>query len=210
MKLIRVLKTAGGKIELTFAQGAAIKQFTFDTVVLALPFSTLREVELDASLALPGWKVNAIQSLGYGTNAKMMLGFNGRPWLSLGGSGESYSDLPNHQLTWETNPSKTGANRGVLTDYASGLRGANLNPNDPQGEASKFFGDLDQVFPGSLAAARRDVVNVSLCPYLRGNGGKPDRAFGTCVRVFAGDAVDDDIESLVRAGDSPDGDVMSA
>jgi len=156
MKLIRILKTAGGKIELSFAQGAAIKQFIFDAVVVALPFSTLREVELDPSLALPVWKVNAIQSLGYGTNAKMMLGFNGRPWLSLGGSGESYSDLPNHQLTWETNPSKSSANRGVLTDYSSGLRGANLNPNDPQGEASKFLGDLDQVFPGALAAARRD------------------------------------------------------
>ena len=157
MKLLRVLKTAGGKIELTFTQGAATKQFAFDAAVLALPFSTLRGVELDASLALPGWKVNAIESLGYGTNAKMMLGFTGRPWLSLGGSGESYSDLPNHQLTWETNPSKSGANRGVLTDYSSGLRGADLDPSDPQGEASLFLNDLDQVFPGALASARRDA-----------------------------------------------------
>ena len=156
MKLVRVSKTAGGKIELTFAQGAATKQFNFDAVVLALPFSTLREVALDASLALPGWKVNAIQSLGYGANAKMMLGFNGRPWLSLGGNGESYSDLPNHQLTWETNPSKSSASRSVLTDYSSGVRGANLNPSDAQGEAVKFLGDLDRVFPGALAAAKRD------------------------------------------------------
>ena len=157
LKLVRVLQTAGGRIELTFSQGAATKRFTFDAAVLALPFSTLREVELDQSLALPGWKVNAIQSLGYGTNAKMMIGFDGRPWVSLGASGESYSDLPNHQLTWETNPSKAGANRGVLTDYSSGLRGADLNPSDPQGEASLFLGDLDQVFPGALASARRDA-----------------------------------------------------
>jgi monoamine oxidase len=156
LKLIRVSKTAGGRIDLTFAQGAAIKQFTFDAAVLALPFTTLREVELDSSLALSGWKLNAIQSLGYGTNAKMMIGFNGRPWLGLGSNGESYSDLPNHQLTWETSPSKSGANRGVLTDYSSGLRGANLDPSDPQGEASQFLSDLDQVFPGSLASAKRD------------------------------------------------------
>lgn len=156
-KLMRVSKTAGGKIDLTFEQGAVIKQFTFDAAVLALPFTTLREVELDSSLALPGWKVNAIQSLGYGTNAKMMIGFNGRPWLGLGSSGESYSDLPNHQLTWETNPSMSGANRGVLTDYSSGLRGENLNPSDPQGEASQFLGDLDRVFPGALASAKRDA-----------------------------------------------------
>jgi monoamine oxidase len=125
--------------------------------VLALPFTTLREVELDASLALPDWKIHAIHSLGYGTNGKMMIGFNGRPWIDLGGVGESFSDLPNHQLTWETNPSKAGASRGVLTAYSSGSRGANLNPSDPQGEASRFLGDLDQVFPGALASAKRDV-----------------------------------------------------
>ena len=155
LKLIRVSKTAGGKIDLTFAQGAAIKQLTFDAAVLALPFTTLREVELDTSLALPNWKVNAIQSLGYGTNAKMMIGFNGRPWLGLGSNGESYSDLPNHQLTWETNPSMSGANRGVLTDYSSGLRGENLNPSNPQGEATRFLSDLDRVFPGAMASAKR-------------------------------------------------------
>lgn len=155
-KLVRVLRTAGGRIELTFAQGAATRQFTFDAAVLALPFSTLREVELDASLALPRWKLNAIQSLGYGTNAKMMLGFNGRPWQLLGGNGESYSDLLNHQLTWETNPTKASAARGVLTDYSSGMRGANLNPSNAQSEASKFLGDLEKVFPGALAAAKRD------------------------------------------------------
>src|SRR6185503_20182123 len=137
-------------------QGTATKQFNLDAVVLALPFSTLREVELDASLALPDWKLNAIRSLVYGTNAKMMVGFNGRPWLAFGGNGESYSDLPNHQLTWETNPSKSSASRGVLTDYSSGVRGVNLNPHDAQGEAALFLGDLDQVFPGALTSAKRD------------------------------------------------------
>lgn len=157
MRLIRVLKTAGGRIELTFAQGGATRQFSFDAVVLALPFTTLRDVEFDASLALPDWKMKAIQALGYGTNAKMMIGFNDRPWLGLGGVGESYSDLANHQLTWESNPSKANSTRGVLTDYSSGTRGANLNPSDAQSEAARFLADLDLVFPGALASARRDA-----------------------------------------------------
>ena len=157
MQLVRVAKTAGGRIALTFAQGAAIRERVFDAAVLALPFTILRDVELDGSLALPDWKVNAIRSLGYGTNAKMMVGFGARPWLALGSNGESYSDLPHHQLTWETNPSRAGARRGVLTDYSSGRRGATLNPGDPQGEAARFLGDLDQVFPGALASARRDA-----------------------------------------------------
>jgi monoamine oxidase len=156
MRLMRVLKTGAGKIELRFAQGAAIRQASFDAAVLALPFTTLREVELDASLGLPPWKMEAIQSLGYGTNAKIMLGFNGRPWLDLGGNGESYSDLTNHQLTWETNPTRASTERGLLTDYSSGARGAGLNPANVQGEIAAFLNDLNVVFPGALAAATRD------------------------------------------------------
>jgi len=157
MRLARAFKTATGKIELSFTQGASSKQATFDAVVLALPFTTLREVDLDASLGVPSWKMDAIESLGYGTNAKMMVGFNSRPWVSLGSNGEAYSDLTDHQLTWETNPLMAAAGRGVLTDYSSGRRGATLNANDPQDEASRFLTDLENVFPGALAAATRDA-----------------------------------------------------
>jgi len=156
LQLVRVRKNGGGMIELSFAQGAATRQASFDAVVLALPFTTLREVELDASLELPAWKLAAIQTLGYGTNAKMMLGFDGRPWLALGGNGESYSDLENHQLTWETNPTRASMARGVLTDYSSGARGAGLNPANVQEEAAAFLDDLNVVFPGAASAATRD------------------------------------------------------
>ena len=136
LRLVRVLKTVTGKIELSLTRGAATRTSSFDAVVLALPFTTLREVELHDSLGLPSWKIDAINLLGYGTNAKMMLGFNGRPWLALDGNGESYSDLAHHQLTWETNPTRATANRGVITDYSSGARGAGLNPVNSQSEAA--------------------------------------------------------------------------
>ena len=156
MRLVSMLRTVTGKIELSFTQGASTRRSSFDAVVLALPFTTLREVELDASLGLPSWKRDAIERLGYGTNAKMMIGFTGRPWLDLGSNGESYSDLAHHQLTWETNPSQASANRGLLTDYSSGARGAGLNPANPQSEAALFLSDLNVVFPGTLTAATRD------------------------------------------------------
>ena len=146
------------------AQGASTKEETFEAVVLALPFTTLREVDLDVSLGLPDSKRDAIRSLGYGSNAKMMIGFNGRPWLSLGSNGEAYSDLSHHQLTWETNPIRASASRGVLTDYSSGRRGATLNPNDVQNEANLFLQDLDSVFTGALASAAR--TNGSILAHL--------------------------------------------
>ncbi len=156
MKLVKARKNAGGQVELTFKSGSRTVIKTHDAVVFAIPFSTLREVELDASLGLPDWKILAIDELQYGTNAKMMVGFGSRPWIDLGSKGSSYSDLPNHQATWETNPTKATNTRAILTDYSGGNRGANLNPSKVQTEATLFLGDLNTVYPGTLSAATQD------------------------------------------------------
>jgi monoamine oxidase len=153
-RLVRVAKTPSGRVELTFHKGSGSTVVrVHDYVVLALPFSTLREVDLDASLALPAWKQDAIDLLGYGTNAKMMVGFTSRPWRELGSNGSSYADLADVQATWETNPSLGSASRGVLTDYSSAARGAALDPKKLETEVTRFLGGLDLVYPGAKAAA---------------------------------------------------------
>jgi monoamine oxidase len=158
MSLVAVKKTAAGRIELTFKKGNTTVVKTHDRVVFALPFSVLRTVALDASLALPDWKRYAIDQLGYGYNAKMMLGFKGPYWAALGSNGTSYSDLVNHQTTWETNPALATTARAVLTDYSGGNRGKNLSTN-VQAEAGKFLADLDKVFPGALANVAKSGNN---------------------------------------------------
>jgi monoamine oxidase len=85
----------------------------------------------------------------------MMVGFSSRPWTALGSNGASYSDLPNHQTTWETNWTQARSTRAILTDYSGGARGARLNPAQVQAEAERFLGDLDSVYPGTQAAASR-------------------------------------------------------
>jgi monoamine oxidase len=153
-KLVRVAKTAAGRIELTFVEGKKTTIVTHDAVVLTLPFTVLRDVELDASLGLPAWKTQAIQGVVYGTNAKLMVGFTSRPWLAQGSNGAAYSDLPYLQTTWETNAVNGSATSGVLTDYTGGLLGASLS--DAQADTARFLGDLDKVYPGAKAAARKD------------------------------------------------------
>ena len=155
MLLVRIRLRSSGRFELTFRRGATSLTRFHDAVVLSIPFTVLREVELDASLNLPPEKVAAINLLGYGTNAKMMIGFSSRPWLALGSNGASYSDLAHHQNTWETNPANATASHAILTGYSSGERGAQLNPSKVQIEASKFLSDLDLVYPGAFAAATR-------------------------------------------------------
>ena len=160
MRLLAVRRTSSGRVELGFDTPAGIVSRTHDAVVLAIPFSTLRDVTLDSNLAIPQRQREAIEQLGYGMNAKMMVGFTSRPWAGQGSNGSSYSDLPNHQATWETNPARATPARAVLTDYSGGDRGRSLDPLAVQLEASRFLADLDRVFPGAASAARRNRGEV--------------------------------------------------
>lgn len=141
---------------MTFRQDSRTIVQTHGTAVLAIPFTVLREIELDPNLNVPPAQLAAIQSLGYGTNDKMMVGFSSRPWIALGSTGTSYADFTNSQTTWETNPTLATAARGILTDYSSGARGAGLNPNAVQTETHRFLSDLNVVYPGVLGAATRN------------------------------------------------------
>ena len=60
MRLVHVRKTSAGSIELTFKRGASTLVRTHDAVVLAIPFTLLREVGLETSLGLPPEKLLAI------------------------------------------------------------------------------------------------------------------------------------------------------
>lgn len=162
MRLVRVRKNSNNCIEVTFDKGSQTISMEYDAVVLAIPFPVLRSVELDASLEIPAWKREAIDKLDNATHAKMMLGFNSRPWAELDSNGESYSNLPHHQVTWETNPTGATNAHAVLVDYSSGKRGANLNPNQVQTEAKLFLGDLERIYPGAIARASCDPTGKFL------------------------------------------------
>ena len=164
MKLVKARKNAGGEIEIVFKNGSKTVSTTYDAVVFAIPFSTLREVELDASLGLPPWKLFAINELRYGTNAKMMVGFDRRPWLAQGSNGGSYSDLANHQTTWETNPTRATDLRAVLTDYSGGTGAPTSIPKRFRWRRCSSSMTLTESTPGRSAAASRAAGSLSRSP----------------------------------------------
>jgi monoamine oxidase len=177
--LVAAGRQSDGRIRLIFTVGGTTVESAWDAVVLAIPFSTLRDVALEASLGLPPAKRQAIDDLTYGTNSKMMIGFDGRPWLTLhGGDGSSFSDLTNHQNTWETNPTRASAKSAILTDYSGGARGASLDPTQTEAEALLFLADLEKVYPGAGAfvprtpagqPVRAHLENWSLNPLVQGS-----------------------------------------
>jgi len=173
-KLISISRLTDGRLSLTF-DGAGTTTRTHDRVILAIPFTTLRNVNLHNSLGLPAWKTNAIANFSLGSNTKQMVGFIGRPWAELGSNGASYSDLEGLQSTWETNRSLSTSNNAILTSFSGGLTALMLNPSAPQQEAALLLDSLDKVYPGSKARAMRNqgqlvtaLAHWSSNPWVRG------------------------------------------
>ena len=157
--LIAARKKVNGQIELNFDKG---KKAVHDAVVITVPFSVLREVDIHASLGIPVSKQSAINNMVYGNNAKMHVGFDGPFWAEINGNGITYSDLPNHQLTWEVNPSNASGSHATLVDYSGGERGLNLQPDFTNDETELFLLDLNQVYDGAYDSASRTNSNKFL------------------------------------------------
>lgn len=157
-RLLRVGRRGDGRLRLVFDVGGRSVEAVHGAAILALPAPVMREIVFEPGIGLAAHARTAIAGLDYGTNSKLMVGFTGRPWFErLQCNGGSYSDLANHQNTWETNPASAAFGvRGVLTDYSGGERGARLDPSRLQAEAGAFLADLETVWPGTTALARRD------------------------------------------------------
>ena len=139
---------AGGYV-LSFRNGAASRQVRARQVILAMPFTLLRQVRMDVDL--PSRNRQAIDRLSYGTNAKLMIGFDRRVWREQRANGASMSDL-SYQTTWDTTRKQPGTG-GVLTNFTGGRHGVELGQGSPKQQADAAVRDLDRVFPG-IAAAR--------------------------------------------------------
>jgi monoamine oxidase len=151
-----IRQSADGRYTLSFKRGAGAIEIGAHRVVLAMPFTTLRRVRLD--LDLPSAKRRAIGELGYGSNAKLMIGFNERVWRTRHASaGATYSDLP-LQTTWETSRMQPGT-AGILTNFVGGQHGLDIGQGTPKEQADAASAQLEAIFPG-IAAARAGMREV--------------------------------------------------
>jgi monoamine oxidase len=143
-------RNADGRYVLSFKRGMGALEVRARRVVLATPFTTLRRVHID--LDMPPAKRRAIADLRYGTNAKLMIGFNERVWRTRDrSSGSTYSDLP-LQTTWETSRMQPG-NAGILTNFVGGRHGIEIGEGTPKMQADAAAAELDAIIP-NISAAR--------------------------------------------------------
>jgi monoamine oxidase len=187
-RLEALRQNSGGTYILTVDQNGRVQDIEADQVVLTLPFSLLRKVDL--RLPLPEIKLRAIKTLGYGTNAKIIAGFNRRVWQQQGSKGSALSDLP-FQESWETSLGQPG-NGGLLTNFLGGNRGLTANQVNAQEQARVFATQFDQLYPGTAAAYNGKAARFHWpsAPFALGSYACYLPGQYTTIRAAEGEAVD--------------------
>jgi len=146
-------RRSDGSYQLTFRSALQTVELTADHVLLAIPFTTLRRVDLSKAGFSP-LKMTAINELPLGTNTKLHAQFDKRVWYKLGYNGYTYSDT-DYEQTWEVTRKQPGPT-GILTSYYGGDWGASFRvpsfaPAQP-GYTHQFVKGLELLYPGATAA----------------------------------------------------------
>ncbi|PSB07095.1 monoamine oxidase [filamentous cyanobacterium CCP2] len=140
-----IRKTANDRYRVSLRSGSTSTERVYDRIVLAIPFTVLRQVEL--AVDLPPVKRAAITELGYGTSSKLAIPFQERIWRTRYGSTITiYTDME-FQNTWESARYAAGP-AGWLTDLRGGRAGLALENGSPEEQAKSLLNDLDSIFPG--------------------------------------------------------------
>ncbi|MBI4820003.1 MAG: FAD-dependent oxidoreductase [Deltaproteobacteria bacterium] len=168
-RLVRVKSLASGTVELTFDKGGTAKSEEFDRAILALPFTLLRDVEFQ--FELPADQRQAIDELGYGTNAKLMAQFTSRVWHDThNASGSTITDNGLQEL-WDTARGQPGTS-GLLTNFVGGQEGVAMGEKTPEEQVSDRLARIDAIFPGAAAAYRPNTalrMHWPSAPFAKGS-----------------------------------------
>ncbi len=168
-KLVRIIRNSDGRYTASFDMGGGTtRDVLAEHVVISLPFSVLRDVDL-GGVSLPTLKLRAISEVGYGQNSKLMAGFSTRFWNAAGYDGTTITDV-GFQEAWDTSRLQPGAS-GILTNYTGGQTGLAIGNGTPESQLATFLANLDKVYPGAKAAANGKVVRGAwpTNPYAKGS-----------------------------------------
>jgi monoamine oxidase len=143
-----IVRNSDGTYRLGFAGTPAL---TADHVVLALPFSLLRQVDYSRA-GFDAIKQKAIAALPMGTNSKLQVRFDRRLWRDQGCNGETFADL-GYQNSWEVSRAQPGT-AGILVNYTGGTIGATFSPANGTAaqRAAQFIQQISPVIPGLAGA----------------------------------------------------------
>jgi monoamine oxidase len=156
-RLVAMRENADRTITLSFDMDSRTVDVVADYVVLALPFSTLREVDLSRS-GLSASKQTVIRTFGMGSNAKVHVELRHKTWPALGFSGATYSEWDRYCCAWDDSvPLGPEASSAILLGFPGGRIGKSQLTGQAHGAAPSsdvdwFLSAIEPVYPGTTAA----------------------------------------------------------
>lgn len=152
---LEAVRASGEAVELWFAGVAS--PVVADLAILAVPFTTLRDVDL-ADAGFSDAMRAAVDELGMGTNAKVLLQFD-RPFYTGFGHWSGGMNRGDEPIlgTWESGGTDGADGLGLLTVFSGGHVGAGYNVDEPHAPADQRVIDetlaaIEQVVPGVTEA----------------------------------------------------------
>jgi monoamine oxidase len=168
------------KVRVSIANSAQEQQIEADRVVVTIPFSVLRTIELDSSVSSQKRKV--IDNLHYESVMRVYLQTQTRFWAAHKEDGAAYTDLPIGAIVDHT-CIQPGI-RGILEAQMYGPKAANAKSMDPD-ERLKFAArHMERVHPGMAQSyeSGRSVAWDNDDPWSR--GGWCDHAPGEMMAFY--------------------------
>jgi monoamine oxidase len=168
---LRALRQTGSKVNMSVHQAGHQSEIEADRVVLAIPFSMLRQVDLSDSFS-PG-KRRAIADLRYTSQTHIYLQSRSRFWRAQGLSGSATTDLPMHVMGDATE--MQAGSRGILmtenAHHGSQLATA-VAPEErvawALGQVSRVFPEIEENFEGGTSVAwDQEPWSMGGCAYYR-------------------------------------------
>jgi monoamine oxidase len=154
--VLESVRQNGTGYTVTFQNAGRTIDVNADIVVLAIPFSVLRNIDLQIGEIDPLQR-QAIDELSYGKNGKLMVGMNQRVWREVNTGGYVYTDEA-FLTGWDSSQGLAGTN-GTYTFFNGGEEGVRFGEGTPESQATeRYLPALEKIFPGVMSAYNSKVI----------------------------------------------------
>ncbi len=167
-KLQAIRENSNRSLTLVFSENGTTREETFDIVIMTVPFSVLRDV--DIQMELPALKRRVIKELGYGTNAKFILETKSRAWRQSGYQGYLFNERIHNG--WDSAQMQlNNEGYGAFTCYYGGEHGKNAARGTEQQQLEYALPTLEAAFPGMRGSltGKMELAHWTGNPFIRGS-----------------------------------------
>ncbi len=162
---LRRIQSSGSRFRLTFASNQVVDA---DFVIIAIPFTVLRDVNIQVNL--PNTLRRFINQADLGSNEKLFAGFDKRVWRREDGFvKEVWTDLGFSEV-WDEAQRQPNRKDGALTFYFGGNEVTVAQSSSTESRGREFVNRFEAVIPGAKDAATDKFLRTQWTkdPLVRG------------------------------------------